>query len=47
MCLFCGIPNWTSYQLAEALGDLPWVDDYLQQNQALLEASYDTLTGGS
>ena len=42
---FGGVSNHTQWALSEVLGDEEWTAGFLQQNQRLLERSYDALTG--
>ena len=46
IAVFGGVSNHTQWALSEVLGDEEWTAGFLQQNQRLLERSYDALTGG-
>jgi 1-aminocyclopropane-1-carboxylate synthase len=41
---FSSISNHTQHVLSEVLSDKSWTANFISQNTALLEASYDTLT---
>ena len=45
IAVFGGVSNHTQWALADVLGDEEWTTGFLQQNQRLLERSYDALTG--
>lgn len=45
IAVFGGVSNHTQWALSEVLGDEEWTAGFLQQNQRLLERSYDALTG--